>query len=48
MSYLIAFLIAVGHDPCQSASAPNRLYEWAFLLGFIVAEGFFFLEFVSS
>ena len=48
MSYLIAFLMAVGHDPRQSGLALDTWWERAFLVGFVGAETLFFWEVVSS
>lgn len=50
MSYVIAFLMAVGHDPRKlgSANTRNALWERALLLGFVGAAALFFCEVVSS
>jgi len=48
MSSVIAFLLAVGHDPSKSGSARNKLWEPAFLLGFVGLAALFVWEVVSS
>ena len=48
MSYVIAFLMAVGHEPGKSGSARNKLWEPAFLLGFVGIAALFVWEVVSS
>jgi hypothetical protein len=48
MSYVIAFLMAVGHDPSKSGRARKALWEPVFLLGFVGVAALFVWEVVSS
>jgi multisubunit Na+/H+ antiporter MnhB subunit len=48
MTYLIAFLMAVGHDPSKSGSGRKTLWEPAFILGFVGLAALFVWEVVSG